>query len=48
LVSKPEEFNSILDREAKWYTDYPNSEKFLKLVYDGYRKLFRKEKLGSF
>lgn len=43
-----EEFNSILDREAKWYTDYPNSEKFLKFVYDSYRKLFRKEKLASF
>src|SRR5690554_531721 len=43
-----EEFNSILDREAKWYTDYPNSERFLKIVYDSYRKLFRKEKLASF
>jgi hypothetical protein len=43
-----EELDAILERPAKWYTDYPNSEKFLKTVYDTYRKIFKKEKLASF
>lgn len=43
-----EEFDRILLQPAKWYTDYPNDEKRLKFIYDTYRKLFKKEKLGSF
>lgn len=43
-----DEFNAILAREPKWYDAYPNSEKQLKFIYDMYRKLFKKEKLGSF
>jgi N-acetyl sugar amidotransferase len=42
------EFESIIKLPPKWYRDYPNDEKRLKLVYDTYRKLFKKEKLGSF
>ena len=43
-----EEFEEILHMPAKWYRDYPNDEKRLNFVYDTYRKLFKKEKLGSF
>lgn len=43
-----EEFESILQKPAKFYTDYPNDEKRLSFIYDTYRKLFKKEKLGSF
>ena len=42
------EFEGILGLPPHWYTDYPNDEKRLKRIYDLYRKLFRKEKLGSF
>lgn len=42
------EFEEILERPPHWYTDYPNDEKKLSRIYDLYRKLFRKEKLGSF
>lgn len=42
------EFEKILSRPAKWYTDYPNDEKRLKWIYDTYRRIFKKEKLGSF
>lgn len=44
----PEEFERILSAPAKWYSDYPNDEKRLKFIYDTYRRLFKKEKLGSF
>jgi N-acetyl sugar amidotransferase len=43
-----EEFTAIIDLPPKWYTDYPNNEKKLGFVYNMYRKLFKKEKLGSF
>ena len=43
-----DEFEKILSAPAKWYSDYPNDEKRLKFIYDTYRKLFNKEKLGSF
>jgi N-acetyl sugar amidotransferase len=43
-----QEFEAILHLPAKWYRDYPNDEKRLNFVYDTYRKLFKKEKLGSF
>jgi len=42
------EFNEIMNLPIKWYTDYPNNEKKLKFIYDTYRKLFKKEKLGNF
>jgi N-acetyl sugar amidotransferase len=38
----------IIDSKPKWYEDYPNDEKWLKYVYDTYRKIFKKEKLASF
>ena len=38
----------IINQKPKWYEDYPNDEKWLKYVYDSYRKLFKKEKLASF
>lgn len=43
-----EEFNTILNLPARWYRDYPNDEKRLSFIYDTYRKIFKKEKLGSF
>ena len=42
------EFNEIMKQPVKWYSDYPNNEKKLKFIYDTYRKLFKKEKLGNF
>ena len=46
-VSK-DEFDRILNLPAKWYWDYPNDDKKLGFIYDTYRKLFNKEKLGIF
>ncbi len=46
-ISK-EEFEEILKLPAKWYWDYPNDQKKLGVIYNAYRKLFKKEKLGSF
>lgn len=43
-----DEFESILNSEPHWYSDYPNDEKRLQKIYDTYRRLFKKEKLGSF
>ncbi|MFN5149672.1 MAG: N-acetyl sugar amidotransferase [Flavobacteriia bacterium] len=43
-----EEFEKILALSPHWYRDYPNDEKRLSFIYDTYRKLFKKEKLGSF
>lgn len=43
-----EEFEKILALPPHWYRDYPNDEKRLSFIYDTYRKLFKKEKLGSF
>lgn len=42
------ELEDIVNLPPKYYYDYPNSEKKLKLIYDTYRRLFKKEKLGSF
>jgi N-acetyl sugar amidotransferase len=43
-----EEFERIINLPPKWYTDYPNEEKRLNFIYDTYRKLFKKDKLGNF
>ena len=42
------EFERIVNLPAKWYWDYPNDDNKLGFIYDAYRKLFKKEKLGSF
>ena len=42
------QFDEIINLPAKWYTDYPNDEKRLNFIYDTYRKLFKKDKLGNF
>jgi hypothetical protein len=42
------EFEDIINLPGKWYTDYPNDEKKLNFIYNSYRKLFKKEKLGNF
>ena len=42
------EFEDIINLPAKWYTNYPNDEKKLNFIYDMYRKLFKKDKLGNF
>ncbi len=42
------EFERILQLPPKIYRDYPNDEKRLQFIYDTYRKVFKKEKLGSF
>lgn len=44
----PDEFEAVINLPAKWYWDYPNSKKTLGFIYDTYRKLYKKEKLGSF
>lgn len=43
-----EEFKEIIQLPPHWYCDYPNDEKWLGYVYDTYRNLFKREKLGSF
>ena len=43
-----DEFEKIIQLPSKLYRDYPNDEKKLSFIYDTYRKLFKKEKLGSF
>lgn len=43
-----EELENIITKEPKWYTDYENDEKRLQLIYDLYRKIYKKEKLASF
>lgn len=43
-----EVFEQIILASPKWYNDYPNEEKWLGIIYDTYRKLFKKEKLGNF
>ena len=43
-----EEFEKIIQLPPKWYTDYPNDEKKLNFIYNSYRKLFKKDKLGNF
>ena len=46
-VSKGE-FERILNLPAKWYWDYPNDDRKLGYIYDAYRLLCKKDKLGSF
>lgn len=48
LQLSKDEFEKILNLPGKYFWDYPNDEKKLKFIYDSYRKLFRKEKLGNF
>lgn len=48
LQISEEEFERILDLPAKWFWDYPNDNKKLGFIYDTYRRMFNKEKLGSF
>lgn len=43
-----EEFDLLLSSQPKWYFNYPNNEKRLGLIYNLYRKLYKKEKLASF
>lgn len=43
-----DEFENILNQPAKWYWDYPNDRKKLGFIYDTYRRLLGKDKLGSF
>lgn len=43
-----DEFEKILLLPSKWYSDYPNDEKWLGFIYDTYRNLYKKEKLGNF
>ena len=43
-----DEFEKILNLPPKWYWDYPNDDKKLGVIYNTYRKLFKKEKLASF
>jgi N-acetyl sugar amidotransferase len=43
-----DEFEKLIDLPPKWYTDYPNDEKRLNFIYDTYRKLLKKDKLGNF
>jgi hypothetical protein len=43
-----DEFEKIIALPPKWYTDYPNDEKKLTFIYDLYRKIFKKDKLGNF
>lgn len=43
-----DEFEKIIALPPKWYIDYPNDEKKLSFIYDLYRKIFKKDKLGNF
>lgn len=46
-ISK-ENLEDLINLPPKWYTDYPNDEKRLNFIYDVYRNLFKKDKLGNF
>lgn len=46
-VSK-DELEKILSLPPKWYWNYPNDSKKLNFIYNTYRKIYNKEKLGSF
>jgi N-acetyl sugar amidotransferase len=43
-----EELDAIIALPPKWYRAYPNDEKRLNMVYNTYRRIFKKEKLASF
>jgi hypothetical protein len=46
-ITKPE-LDEIVDAPPKWYRDYPHDEKKLAVIYDMYRRIYRKEKLDRF
>lgn len=48
LQISEDELNKIIALPAKYFWNYPNDEKKLTFIYDFYRKLYKKEKLGSF
>lgn len=48
LQIAPDEFERILKFPPKWHWDYPNDKNKLQFIYDTYRRLYKKEKLGSF
>lgn len=48
LSISTDEFEGIINLPAKWYWDYPNDDKKLGFIYDAYRTIFKKDKLGSF
>lgn len=48
LSISAEELENIISLPAKWYWNYPNDDKKLGFIYDAYRRIFKKEKLGSF
>lgn len=43
-----DEFDEILNLPPRWYSDYPNDQKMLGMIYDVYRLVFKKEKLDRF
>lgn len=43
-----ESLSEIIDSEPKWYVEFSNDERWLNYVYNTYRKVFKKEKLGNF
>lgn len=43
-----QEFSDIVSNSPHWYTDFSNDEKRLTWIYNLYRRIFKKEKLGSF
>ncbi len=42
------ELEEIISSQPKWFWNYPNDFKKLNFIYDSYRKIFKKEKLGNF
>ena len=48
LQISAEEFEKVLNLPPKWYWNYPNDSKKLNFIYNTYRKIYKKEKLGSF
>jgi hypothetical protein len=48
LTISLDDFEAILKYPPKFYWNYPNDEQRLNFIYNTYRKLFKKEKLGSF
>ncbi|MBK7706927.1 MAG: N-acetyl sugar amidotransferase [Acidobacteria bacterium] len=44
LEISDEELQQIIDLPAKWFWDYPNDDKKLSLIYNTYRRIFKKSK----
>jgi len=42
------DFENILSKKGNFYRAYPNDENRLAFIYDTYRKLFKRNKLGNF